>query len=36
MEMQEIWKYIKNYEGLYQVSNYGKVKSLPRKGTRAK
>ena len=31
--MQEIWKDIKNYEGLYQVSNFGKVKSLPRKGT---
>ena len=36
MEMQEIWKDIKNYEGLYQVSNYGKVKSFPRKGTQAK
>ncbi len=29
----EIWKDIKGYEGLYQVSNYGRVKSLPRKGT---
>lgn len=27
----EIWKDIKGYEGLYQVSNYGRVKSL--KGT---
>lgn len=28
--MQEIWKDIKNYEGLYQVSNLGNVKSLKR------
>lgn len=27
----EIWKDIKGYEGLYQVSNYGRVKSLGRK-----
>lgn len=27
----EIWKDIKDYEGLYQVSNYGKIKSLSRK-----
>lgn len=26
----EIWKDIKGYEGIYQVSNYGKVKSLDR------
>ena len=26
--MQEIWKDIKDYEGLYQVSNLGRVKSL--------
>lgn len=26
--MQEIWKDIKGYEGKYQVSNYGNVKSL--------
>ena len=26
--LNEIWKDIKNYEGLYQVSNYGRVKSL--------
>lgn len=26
----EVWKDIKNYEGLYQVSNEGRVKSLPR------
>lgn len=27
---KEIWKDIPNYEGLYQVSNYGRVKSLNR------
>ena len=27
----EIWKDIKGYEGLYQVSNLGRVKSLARK-----
>ena len=27
---KEIWKNIKGYEGLYQISNYGKVKSLER------
>lgn len=26
----EIWKDIKDYEGLYQVSNLGRVKSLSR------
>ena len=26
--MEEIWKDIKDYEGLYQVSNFGKVKSI--------
>lgn len=26
--MEEIWKDIPGYEGLYQVSNYGQVKSL--------
>lgn len=29
--MKEEWKNIKNYEGLYQISNTGKVKSLERK-----
>jgi hypothetical protein len=29
--MQEIWKDIKDYEGLYQISNLGKIKSLARK-----
>lgn len=28
--MQEIWKPIKEYEGLYEISNLGRVKSLPR------
>lgn len=28
--MQEIWKDIKGYEGLYQVSNLGRVKSVDR------
>lgn len=27
----EVWKDIKGYEGLYQVSNKGRVKSLPKK-----
>ena len=29
--MKEIWKDILGYEGLYQVSNFGRVKSLKRK-----
>ena len=28
--MQELWKDVKGYESLYQVSNYGKVKALKR------
>jgi len=28
---EEIWKDIPNYEGLYQVSNLGRIKSLKRK-----
>lgn len=31
--MTETWKDIKNYEGLYQVSNLGRIRSFPRKGT---
>jgi hypothetical protein len=27
----EIWKDIKGYEGVYQISNLGRIKSLPRK-----
>lgn len=26
----EIWKDVKNYEGMYQISNMGRLKSLPR------
>lgn len=26
--MEEIWKDIEGWEGLYQVSNFGRVKSL--------
>lgn len=29
--MEEIWKDIYGYEGLYQVSNQGRIKSLPKK-----
>jgi len=32
--MAEVWKDIKGYEGLYQVSNLGRVKSLERTITR--
>lgn len=28
--MEEIWKDVKNYEGIYQISNLGRVKSLER------
>lgn len=28
--MKEFWKDIKGYEGLYQISNFGRVKSLSR------
>lgn len=27
---EEIWEDIEGYEGLYQVSNLGRVRSLPR------
>lgn len=30
--MQEVWKDIRNYENLYQISNLGNVKSIARKG----
>ena len=30
---EEIWKDIEGFEGLYQVSSFGNIKSLPRKGT---
>ena len=29
--MEEIWKDVKDYEGLYQISNLGRIKSLPKK-----
>lgn len=32
--MQEIWKDVKGYEGLYQVSNFGRVRSLNYKHTK--
>ena len=28
--MEEIWKDIENYEGLYQISNLGNVRSVDR------
>jgi len=28
--LEEIWKDIPNYEGLYRVSNWGRVMSYPR------
>ena len=34
MADKEIWKDIEGYEGLYQVSNKGRVKSLARKNNR--
>lgn len=30
-EIEEVWKDIPGYKGLYQISNLGRVKSLPRK-----
>ena len=32
----EVWKDILGYEGVYQVSNLGRVRSLSRKGTKSK
>lgn len=34
--MKEIWKDIKGYEKLYQISNLGRVKSLHRKDGRGR
>ena len=31
---KEEWKDIDGYEGLYMVSSYGRIKSIPRKGTK--
>ena len=30
--MDEIWKDIEGYEGLYQVSNLGRIKAFAKKG----
>lgn len=30
---KEVWKDIKGYEGFYKISNYGRVKALPKKIT---
>ena len=32
--IEEVWKDISEYEGLYQISNLGRVKSLPRKNSK--
>lgn len=32
--MKETWKDIQGYEGLYQISNKGNIKSFPRKGAK--
>ena len=29
----ESWKWIRGYEGIYKISNYGRIKSFPRNGT---
>ena len=34
--MQEIWKDIKDFEGLYQISNYGRIKSYGNKSNHLK
>jgi hypothetical protein len=36
MATKEIWREVDGYEGLYQVSNFGRVKSLPRATTSGK
>lgn len=33
-EVTEIWKPVQGYEGLYEVSTLGRVKSLPRATTK--
>lgn len=32
---KEIWKSVKGYEGIYEISSFGRVKSLGRKGSGA-
>jgi len=34
MVNKEIWRPVREYEGLYEVSNYGRVRSLPRTTTK--
>lgn len=36
MKIKEEWRPVKGYEGLYEVSNYGRVWSLPNRGTPGK
>lgn len=31
--MEEVWKPVKNYENEYLISNYGRLQTIPRKGT---
>ena len=31
-DQTEVWKEIEGYEGIYEVSNLGRIRSLPRKG----
>lgn len=33
---REVWRPIQDYEGLYEVSNFGRVRSYPRNGTKDK
>lgn len=32
--MEEIWKDIKGFEGLYKISNFGRIKNVPHWVTR--
>jgi hypothetical protein len=34
--MEEVWKPIKGYEGLYEISNLGRIKSLPKPNYKSK
>ena len=35
-QANEVWVDIEGYEGYYQISNMGRVKSLPRKNSRGR
>lgn len=35
-DTQEIWKQVRGYEGLYEVSSLGRVKSLPKSSWNSK